>query len=115
MYININTLIAVYINVSWKTTISYNEFLNYQSFLQLSFLNNGEQLKVLLKENLPEPYNKQIHYIFDNENKKISCPPNIGVKESYDFLKQTMNEETFNKFSDLTHQYFDCRYPQKEI
>ena len=115
MYININTLIAVYINVSWKTTISYNEFLNYQSFLQLSFLNNGEQLKVLQKENLPEPYSKQIHYIFDNENEKISCPPNIGVKESYDFLKQTMNEETFNKFSDLTQQYFDCRYPQKEI
>lgn len=115
MYININTLIAVYINVSWKTSISYGEFSEYQRFLQFMFLKKGDPLKILLTENNIDLTNKQIHYIFDNNNEKIRCPENISVKESHDYLRKTLSDETFDELSNYSHKYFDYKYPKCEL
>lgn len=110
MYIKINTLIAVYVYVSWKTSFSCEEFFDYQNFMQLEFYRKGNPLKILLSDSMPELYNKEIKYVYNQKDHIIHCPKGVGVEETTQYLKSTMDDKTIEEFSALTHKFFNEKY-----
>ena len=115
MYIKLNTLVAIYVHVSWKTSFSFQEFADYKQYMQHIYLQHGDPMKILLSDNIPKEYNKEIDYIFDKENQIIKCPKGIGVKESYEYLQKVMSQSKIDELSKNTQKYFDYKYPKDEM
>lgn len=115
MFIKRNDLVAIYIHVSWKTSFSFEEYYDYERFMQFEYLKKGDPMRILLSDGIPAVYNKEIHYIYDNEQQMIKCPDGIGVKESYEHLRECMSQNMIDDLSECTHQYFDYKYPNDDL
>lgn len=113
MFIKLNVLVAVFVNVSWKTTFDFDEFNEFLEFLKIDYARSGDQLKVILSDSLPKELSHDIEYNYDPKTNTISCPKGIGVKENYDYLTSIMSPEYIKKFSDATHRFFNEKYHSK--
>ena len=115
MYIKLNTLVAIYVHVSWQTSFSFKEFADYTQFMQTIYWRHGEPMRILLSDSLPKEYDEDIHYIFDSEKQVIRCPDGIGVKESYQYLQKVLPQSNIDELSKNTQRYFDNKYPKDEM
>lgn len=113
MFIKLNVLVAVFVNVSWKTTFDFDEFNEFLEFLKIDYARSGDQLKIILSDSLPKELSHDIEYNYDPKTNTISCPNGIGVKENYDYLTSIMSPEYIKKFSDATHRFFNEKYHRK--
>ncbi len=115
MFIKKNDLVAIYVHVSWKTSFSYEEYCEYEKFMQFEYFKKGDPMRILLTDSTPSIFNKEIHYIYDKEKQIIKCPEGIGVKESYKHLQECMSQSMLDELSKLTQKYFDYKYPKEEM
>lgn len=115
MFIKRNELIAVYVNVSWKTSFSIQEYLAFEEFIKKEYFKKGNRLIILLTDSCEDIFPSKIKFLINPKEGEIKCPQGIGVKEVYDYLSLIMNKVLFEELSDLTHQYFNFLDSQNNI